>query len=278
MKHSKWIAIIFTIFNLILVIICGVVWFRTDRISPEFKFRLSELVYEEDTTEYELLEGITAIDNRDGDITDRIVIEKVIKSEKENSVVVFYAVSDAAGNVVKTSRIFPAVFVNEEKEEQILSELNDAETEAAPEIETENMDEIPVEENEDIEDQQEDEVEQEEDILEEQDSDAETEVTNQGDSVSQSVENENAEQTRIGAAPVITLKASEVTTKQGIPPAWVDVIGSLTDDIDDYETLFSNLNVSKYDINTVGDYKVSLTVMDSNKNTSKPVTLTVHVK
>lgn len=278
MKHSKWIAIIFTIFNFILVIICGVVWFRTDRIRPEFKFRLSELIYEEDTTEHELLEGITAIDNRDGDITDRIVIEKVIKSEKESSVVVFYAVSDAAGNVVKTSRIFPSAFIHEEKEEQIRPELNDTGTEAAPTIETENMDGISVEENEDIGDQQEDEVEQEEDIQEEQVGDAETEVTNQEDSAAQPVENENTEQTRIGAAPVITLKSSEVTTKQGIPPAWVDVIGSLTDDVDNYETLFSNLNVSKYDINTVGDYKVSLTVMDSNRNTSKPVTLTVHVK
>lgn len=290
MKHSKWIAVIFTILNIALVIICGIILFRTDRISPEFKFRTSELVYKEDTTESELLEGITASDNRDGNVTDRIVIEKIIKKEKESSVVIFYAVSDTAGNVMKTSRIFPAFFAREEvKEEQAALEINGAEAVPAAETESadtlakedaeeESIEEEGTEEKEDTEDSEEDKAEAKESAAEEQTAKTETEVNNRDNTVQQSAETGNTEQTMIGTAPVMTLKVSEVTTKQGITPAWVDVIGSLKDDTDNYETLFSNLSISKYDVNTVGDYKVSLTVTDSNKNTSKPVTLTIHVK
>ena len=40
-------------------------------------------------------------------------LEKLIENRAENSVVVFYAVSDRAGNVAKCSREFAAVFVED---------------------------------------------------------------------------------------------------------------------------------------------------------------------
>lgn len=293
MRHSKWIAVVITIFNIALAIICGIIWLQTDRISPEFKFRISELVYKEDTTKPELLEGITASDNRDGDVTDRIVIEKIIKSKKENNVVVFYAVSDKAGNVVKISRIFPASFAREEAaEEQVTAEQADIEPEAEQTAEPEAQgatEEVAEEDTTETsakktgeESAEESKAEAAETDEEETDSEEANATENDTQAAAENTGQQEADgsdsEAAAGAAPVLTLKVSEVTTKLGVAPAWVDVIGTLSDDTDDYGTLFSRLNVSKYDINTVGDYKVSLTVTDSNKNTSKPVTLTIHVK
>ena len=71
-----------------------------------------------------LLEGIMAYDNVDGDLTDKIVVEKRIENQEQNSVVIFYAVSDSAGNVAKCSREFTAIY-RIETEETDNQELQD---------------------------------------------------------------------------------------------------------------------------------------------------------
>lgn len=51
-----------------------------------------------------LLEGVTATDDRDGDVTASIVVEKVGGIMDDGTVTVTYAAFDAAGNVAKTQR------------------------------------------------------------------------------------------------------------------------------------------------------------------------------
>ncbi|MDO4304915.1 MAG: hypothetical protein Q4D94_13490, partial [Bacillota bacterium] len=80
------------------------------------------------------------------------------------------------------------------------------------------------------------------------------------------------------SAPVLTLKVSEVKVNAGQGPAWVDIIGTLTDDKDNYETLFKNLSVSKYDMNKPGTYQVTVSTEDSDGNQSGSVPLTIVVK
>ncbi len=79
-------------------------------------------------------------------------------------------------------------------------------------------------------------------------------------------------------APVLILKASEIRITAGQGPAWVDVISTLTDDKDDYNTLFQNLNVSRYDRNKAGTYQVSVYTEDSDGNKSQSVPLTIIVE
>ena len=79
-------------------------------------------------------------------------------------------------------------------------------------------------------------------------------------------------------APVLELRASEVTTQVGVAPAWVNVIGTLTDDKDGYETLFRNLEISKYNINQAGTYQVKVSTRDSDGNKSGEVPLTIIVR
>lgn len=74
------------------------------------------------------------------------------------------------------------------------------------------------------------------------------------------------------------MRVSEVTTQAGVAPAWVNVIGTLSDDKDGYETLFNNLEVSKYNINQAGTYQVNVSTKDSDGNKSRTVPLTIIVR
>ena len=116
MKHSSVIAGIFTVFNLMLAVVCIMLYLQQDREKPIFSFQANEVVYTQQTGQEELLQGITAYDDVDGDVTNRIVIEKIVENREDSSAVVFYAVSDMAGNVTKVSRVFPAKLPAENQE------------------------------------------------------------------------------------------------------------------------------------------------------------------
>jgi len=87
-----------------------IVWFynMSDRTAPEMRFMAMDLVYDSNTAESDLLKGVMAYDAVDGEITDRVVVEKAILDEEQQTAVVYYAVSDLSGNVTKQSRVFPA--------------------------------------------------------------------------------------------------------------------------------------------------------------------------
>ena len=51
-----------------------------------------------------LLEGVTAYDKKDGDITSKVIIESISKFSKDRTCVVTYAVMDSDKHVVKNSR------------------------------------------------------------------------------------------------------------------------------------------------------------------------------
>lgn len=316
-QHGRIAAMIFTAVNVILMILCIIFFVRMDRVAPEFRFSMNDLIYEDGMEESRLLEGITAIDNRDKDVTDSIVIEKIIKKDGGNSVVVFYAVSDESDNVTKTSRMFPCMSKESENIEptenaaSVLSEASAGESEnmqgsnanAAPEAEAETVpsDDTAAEEAGDEAAETEETETQESEAGDAEDSeseDAETENARDAEPEAENTEAEDraerdnaetenrtaeqqsrteAERTNTGA-PVLTLKTNEVTVEAGTPPAWVSVIQSLSDDKDSYETLFHNLNVSEYDIHKAGTYQVTVTTTDSDKQVSQPVALTIHVK
>ncbi len=91
-----------------------IIWFynMSDKDAPEIRFTAMDLIYDSSTTEADLLGGVMAYDAVDGDITDRIVVEKSIIDDEQGTAVVYYAVSDLSGNVTKMSRVFPADIEN----------------------------------------------------------------------------------------------------------------------------------------------------------------------
>ncbi len=99
---------LFLIMSGAIVALMFVTYNREDRTGPEYRFSAVDLVYDSETTEDDLIVGINAYDNRDGDLTGRIVVEKVVINKDAETAVVYYAVADYSGNVTKQSRVFPA--------------------------------------------------------------------------------------------------------------------------------------------------------------------------
>lgn len=314
MKNGKTLGIMLAIANAVLAIVSVVLYIGTDRKEPTFEFTETNVIYEEGMEESRLLEGIMAYDNVDGDLTDKIVVEKRIENQEQNSVVIFYAVSDSAGNVAKCSREFTAIY-RIETEETDNQELQDGplvqsgvwsvlegggtggnsladESVKGDGKETDGQDLDAGEAGEDEsagEEENEDGLEGEEGIEETeqqeqgQERDAEQqEQTPEWDAGQQGQTPERDTQTMRNRpdpeAPVLELRVSEVTTQVGVAPAWVNVIGTLSDDKDNYETLFGNLEISKYNINQAGTYQVKVSTRDSDGNKSGEAPLTIIVR
>ena len=118
------LGVFFTILSGVLIALIVIAYGRSDRQEPEFRFSALNLVYDSETTEADLIAGINAYDSRDGDLTNRIVVEKVVLNRDAETAVVYYAVADYSGNVTKQSRVFPADIedIDSEGDEEILEE------------------------------------------------------------------------------------------------------------------------------------------------------------
>lgn len=301
MKDSgKW-AVVFTVLNIILIVTCVVLLLGRDRKAPVISFSENDLIYYSGIDNEKLLQGVAAMDAKNGDVSDRIVVEKIVQNKNEDRAVVYYAVTDLDGNVAKASRVFGAV--NESTGNAMkdigmagfdgdMDEAISNETEGmTPEIGgneemQENVGDMQGEEGEDTQAESSpsmspspsasptpDAEERRRKEQEEADRQAEEEQRQQ-EEARRKAEEEAAK----AGNPKIILKNTTVNTTVGQLPAWIDVIGSFQDDKDGYESLFKNLKASKYDVNAKGDHEVTLTTTDSDGNVSDPVTVTVHVK
>lgn len=105
MKKQNWIS-------LVLIIICIGVLFgyrafariRADHTPPEIHMEETLLELSALEPRSALLQGVSARDKRDGDVTASLVVESVRLLRNDGTVTVNYAAFDAAGNVAKRSR------------------------------------------------------------------------------------------------------------------------------------------------------------------------------
>ena len=128
------LGIIFTILSGVLIALIVVAYGRSDRTEPEFRFSALDLVYDSSTTEDDLISGINAYDTKDGDLTGRIVVEKVVLNKEQETAVVYYAVADYSGNVAKQSRVFPADIEDIENQNIEFEEIEDTEETEYPRL------------------------------------------------------------------------------------------------------------------------------------------------
>ena len=69
-----------------------------DRQAPVIKVKKADLTYQEGQGYGELLKGVSAEDNRDGDLTDKVFVDRVVQI-KDGKAIVYYGVMDKAKNV-----------------------------------------------------------------------------------------------------------------------------------------------------------------------------------
>lgn len=273
-----------TAINLILMLFCIMAYVKQDRVKPEFFFQSDEYIYSYQDGDDALLRSIMARDNRDGDITERIVIEKIVENESGSTVVVYYAVSDTAGNVAKISRVFPVDPATQEENGSVENEKYDEEKNIAAETvvkETGTEDTDQESSNEENSEQRSGgEQEPETGSMEEA-----PEEDNGENAEQAAVQPEAAEPVQQAAPPedksgnpILTLKKQEVTIEAGTSPPWTEMIETLRDDKDDYATLYYNLVISRFNRSQPGDYPVTLYTEDSDGNRSDTVSVIIHVK
>ena len=98
------IVVILCTLDVILMALSVVLYLDEDRTAPVIHMEETELEYRDGMSDEELLEGVTATDETDGDVTGSLVVEKV--SEVGNGVVIVtFGAKDASNNVAKTSRV-----------------------------------------------------------------------------------------------------------------------------------------------------------------------------
>lgn len=76
----------------------------TDTTSPVVTCKSNEIVVSVTATEKELMKGVEAIDNRDGDVTNSLIIESM-SALADGERVIVYAAVDKSGNVGRCQRI-----------------------------------------------------------------------------------------------------------------------------------------------------------------------------
>lgn len=308
MKQEKIIGITFAALGAALIVLCGILYLKADRTAPVIEFQSVDTVYREGMDETEILKGARAYDSVEGDVSDRIVIEKIIEAPESGQAVIFYAVSDSSGNVAKASRVFEAVYDMAEKETGqaaegfmeagITAELGSLQKDGAGEKNEPGQDGsdkeaggLGRESNQGEQDTagQENGAGREEDEPSPSPEASASPVpvrepspkpapTREPSPEPEPAPPRQADSVQDASAPVLTLKVSEVRVKAGQGPAWVDIIGTLKDDKDDYAVLFGNLSVGRYDRDKPGTYQVDVSTEDSDGNKSQAVPVTIIVE
>lgn len=105
MKKRKWLY-------LLPIVACAAVFFgyrileqrRADTAAPEIRISEEVLQVSVQDPRTALLQGVTASDDNDGDVTASLIVESVQLTDDDGTVRVVYAAFDRAGNVAKASR------------------------------------------------------------------------------------------------------------------------------------------------------------------------------
>lgn len=103
----KLAVIGFSIADAALIAASAFLYINLDRTAPTISFEDNDrkLIYTEGMREEELLEGVSAADNVDGDVSDSLLIEKISETANGN-VIVTYVALDSSNNVTKRSRVY----------------------------------------------------------------------------------------------------------------------------------------------------------------------------
>ena len=238
-----------------LVVLClalgagtAAVMATSDRKGPEIEIPSgTDVTYEEGSDTAALLEGVTAVDEKDGDVTDSLVIENIFPNDDYTSASVIYAAKDSHNNVSKVTRHV--------KYKAAAKKVQETQAEEDPAPETDSSDAA--------------------------DAAPAAEEPQQNDI--EGVKNETDAQMEIEALPAespkLYLNTYETTVEAGSELDKISYIKEITDDADSQETLFAEIQVDgDVDTATPGDYTLTYHVTDSDGNQSNTAVLTVHVQ
>lgn len=215
----------------------------TDKIGPVIHFAKSDIVYTEGQDESVLLEGVTAEDNKDGDVSDTLIITKKVVLADGAVMDVWYAAKDKSNNVTTEKLQVSYVQTGEKKDSQENNKDEENNSEESSSEETS------------------------------------AEETTQGN---EQVQNEdptgeiNIEAANATGIPVIKLNATEATITEGEA---FDAISYVKGTYDNSGDVSRRIRIiGEENVGRAGDYELTYSVSDTEGNVSEPVKFILHVK
>lgn len=236
-----------------------------DRTAPEIKVDQSEkIAYTEGEDYGKLLEGVTAQDDKDGDLTSEVFVEKVVPVSKKKAVV-YYGVTDKANNVGTASR---------EVTYQVAEGSDAAEDTASEDIAedtTQKTDEKSAKKTK---------KKSKKAKTKKTAEDRKTEETTQDAAAEQQSADQQSDVLQPnGTRPAMKLAEEAKTIARGTSFNALNEVTDAVDDKDDRDTLFRGLHIDgNYNVNQAGTYTLQYYVQDSDGNTSDPITFTLTVQ
>lgn len=223
-----------------------VVYMGKDHTGPEITVPQEQLVYAAGSDTAPLLNGVSARDNRDGDVTDTIRIESVIPNVDKTTASVIYVAKDTKNNVTKETRIVP---YTEDASAAVQADASaDQETQST---------EVPGTET--------------------------PAQTDQATAEPQADDGQAANDAAIAAlspeSPKFYLTQYAVTVAQGAELNALSYVQEITDDKDSRDELYQGIQISgEMDTDTPGEYTLEYHVVDSDGNSSNTAQLKVTVQ
>lgn len=237
-----------------------------DRTAPEIKVDQSKkIAYTEGEDYGKLLEGVTAQDDKDGDLTSEVFVEKVVPVSKKKAVV-YYGVTDKAKNVGTASRevTYQAAEDSDAAEETV--------QDTASEDTTQKTDEKSEKKTKKKSKKAKAKKTAEEKKAEETAQDAAA-------ADQQSADQQSGTLQPNGTRPAMKLAGEAKTIARGTSFNALNEVTDAVDDKDDRDTLFRGLHIDgNYNVNQAGTYTLQYYVQDSDGNTSDPITFTLTVQ
>lgn len=219
----------------------------TDRQAPTIEISSEEITYVEGQSHLSLLSGVTAYDNKDGDVTGSVMVESVVPLKSGEEAVVWYVAKDKRNNIARVDRIVKYIgsgedFVSSDKtNDETASDDSGKENAAsqAQESQPEKPSEPPTQQ-----------------------------IPSTGETSTP----------YSGEKPVLTLKSKEATIKTGDRFNVVSYVDDIVDNVDDRTTLFKRIIADgDYDVNVPGDYTLIIYCTDTDRNASDKQQFILHV-
>ena len=121
------------VFSTVMLVVAGAGILFRDNTPPVLTLEgKNNLTYTEGDTYDDLLENMTAEDDKDGDVTDSIRVSKIYQTSDDRAVVIYVA-KDTSNNIGKLKR---EIRYEEKKEEVKEEPVQEEETEDVPEVQT----------------------------------------------------------------------------------------------------------------------------------------------
>ena len=221
-----------------------VVYIGEDRNGPEISVPQEEITYVAGTDTSALLNGVTAQDDRDGDVTDTVTIESIIPNANQTGASVVYVAKDSKNNVTKETRtILYSTDANQAAAqaaaEQVAADQAAAEQAAQGDAAGESA-----------------------------------QTTDDG-----AAQNEAAIAALSAESPRFYLTQYSVELERGAELNELSYVQDISDDEDSRDELYQGIRISgEVDTNTPGEYTLEYHVVDSDGNNSNVAQRRVTVK